>query len=75
MAYGLHGGVAPPIREQVREAGKRGMAVARGAANGASTTVASAGRSFLGNAVNFWRAGSSANSSGHGEVRRSKSTM
>jgi len=75
MAYGLDGGVAPPIREKVRQAGERGLAVARGAANGASTTVASAGRSFFGNAMSFWRAGSGGDSQTKKEVRRSKSTM
>ncbi|KAL7530335.1 hypothetical protein ACHAXR_003433, partial [Thalassiosira sp. AJA248-18] len=57
MAYGLPGGVAPPIREQVRQAGERGLRVARGAANGASYTVASAGRSFFGNAMSYLRSG------------------
>lgn len=73
MAYGLRGGEAPLIREQVRQAGERGLAVARGAANGASTTVASAGRSFFGNAISFWRAGSTVDSHASKEVRRSKS--
>eukprot|EP00804_Cyclotella_cryptica_P015503 CCRYP_003552-RA/>CCRYP_003552-RA protein AED:0.03 eAED:0.03 QI:1348/1/1/1/1/1/3/215/607 len=59
MAYGLHGGIAPPIRDQVRQAGERGLAAARGAANGASHSVANAGRSFLGNAMEYWRSGSS----------------
>ena len=73
MAYGLQGGVAPPIREQVREAGKRGMEVARGAARQTQT----AGRSFFGNAVNYFRGGSNGSSSNTGEkdARRSKSTM
>ncbi|KAL3801595.1 hypothetical protein ACHAW5_008565 [Stephanodiscus triporus] len=57
MAYGLRGGMAPPIREKVRQAGERGLAVARGAANEASTTVASAGRNFFGNAISLWRGG------------------
>eukprot|EP00578_Thalassiosira_sp_NH16_P019038 CAMPEP_0181093548 /NCGR_PEP_ID=MMETSP1071-20121207/9509_1 /TAXON_ID=35127 /ORGANISM="Thalassiosira sp., Strain NH16" /LENGTH=1002 /DNA_ID=CAMNT_0023175799 /DNA_START=199 /DNA_END=3205 /DNA_ORIENTATION=- len=67
MAYGLPGGVAPPMREQVRAAGQRGMAAAGRAANGASTTVASAGRSFFGNAINYLRAGS--NNSGDGGAK------
>eukprot|EP00956_Cyclotella_meneghiniana_P005724 scaffold7418_cov77-Cyclotella_meneghiniana.AAC.8 len=50
MAYGLHGGVAPQIREQVREAGQRGLKAARGAANGASN----AGKSFL---SRYWGSG------------------
>jgi hypothetical protein len=74
MAYGLRGGVAPPIREQVRQAGERGLAAARGVANGASTTVASAGRSFFGNAISFWRAGSGADGQASSrDIRRSKS--
>ncbi|KAL9184131.1 hypothetical protein ACHAXT_002217 [Thalassiosira profunda] len=75
MAYGLPGGVAPPIGEQVRQAGKQGLRVARGAANGASTTVASAGRSFWGNAVNYWRAGSSGETQAKKEVRKASSAM
>jgi len=77
MAYGLQGGVAPPIRQQVREVGERGLRVARGAANGASNTVASAGRSFFGNAMNYMRGGSGGEKGqAQGkEVRRSKSTM
>mmetsp|Transcript_4837 Transcript_4837/g.11019 ORF Transcript_4837/g.11019 Transcript_4837/m.11019 type:complete len:148 (+) Transcript_4837:1374-1817(+) len=59
MAYGLDGVVAPP----------------RGAANGASTTVASAGMSFFGNSMSFWKAGSGGDSQTKKEVRRSKSTM
>ncbi|KAL7487750.1 hypothetical protein ACHAW6_013326, partial [Cyclotella cf. meneghiniana] len=59
MAYGLHGGIAPPIRDQVRQVGERGLAAAKGAANGASHSVANAGRSFLGNAMEYWRSGSS----------------
>lgn len=68
MAYGLEGGVAPQIREQVRQAGERGLRVARGAVvNGAmaSSNVASAGRSFFGNAINYWRSGNS----GGGETK------
>jgi hypothetical protein len=53
MAYGLRGGVAPPIREQVRRVGERGLEVARGAANG----TANAGKSFFGNAISYWKGG------------------
>jgi len=78
MAYGLEGGVAPPMREQVRAAGERGLRAARGAVvNGAtaSSAVASAGRSFFGNAINFWRSGSGGDGEAKNGVRRSKSTM
>jgi len=80
MAYGLERGVAPPMREQVRAAGERGLRVAREKANGiASSGMASAGRSFLGNAMSFWRGGNNNNNNG-GEnsssaTRRSKSTL
>lgn len=57
MAYGLVGGVAPPIREQVRQVGERSLAAARGAANEASNTVANASKSFFGNAMGYWRSG------------------
>lgn len=75
MAYGLRGGIAPQIGEQVRQAGERGLAAARGAANGASHTVANAGRSFFGSALGFWRAGSAESrekkeGSGGGSFRR-----
>ena len=77
MAYGLHGGVAPQIGEQVREAGQRGLAVARDGASAASSTVANAGKSFFGNAMNFWRSGSSQQTEEKrgGDLRRSKTAL
>jgi hypothetical protein len=77
MAYGLQGGVVPPIREQVHRVGERGLEVARGAAHnashtvtGASATVASAGRKGAA------AAGTATGTDGHvsKEVRRSRST-
>lgn len=68
MAYGLEGGLAPPMREQVRAAGERGLRVARGAVSsgiGASSGMASAGKSFFGSALNYWRAGGSISRSGN----------
>jgi hypothetical protein len=76
MAYGLHGGVAPQIGEQVREAGQRGLAVARDGANAASSTVANAGKSFFGNAINFWRSGSQNEERKRGgDLHRSKTAL
>ena len=54
MAYGLHAGRAPPVSRQVREAGER---LGRSSAAGASS-VASAGRSMIGSAMNFFRGNS-----------------
>ena len=74
MAYGLRGGVAPPIREQVRRVGERGLEVARGAANG----TANASKSFFGNAISYWKGGmmggNSTSSTTAGEVDGSLST-
>jgi len=75
MAYGLHGGQAPQIGEQVREAGQRGLAVARDGASAASSTVANAGKSFFGNAMNFWRSGSQTEEKRGGALQRSKTAL
>lgn len=69
MAYGLEGGVAPPLKEQVRAAGERGLRVAKGAVTsgiGASSGIASAGRSLFGNAINYWRSGNVAGETDNG---------
>jgi hypothetical protein len=73
MAYGLPRGIAPPLGAQVRQVGERGLAAARGAANGASHSVANAGRSFFGNAMEYWRSGSAV-SRQKKEMHRSKTT-
>ncbi len=75
MAYGLHGGQAPQIGEQVREAGQRGLAVARDGASVASSTVANAGKSFFGSAMNFWRSGSQTEEKRGGALQRSKTAL
>ena len=54
MAYGLHDGVAADRTAQIRQVGERSLKAARGAAKGATGTVATAGKSFFGGARGLW---------------------
>mmetsp|Transcript_1287 Transcript_1287/g.2076 ORF Transcript_1287/g.2076 Transcript_1287/m.2076 type:complete len:1010 (-) Transcript_1287:196-3225(-) len=54
MAYGLKGGITPDRSERMRQAGEKSLAAAKGVAKEASSTVATAGKSFFGNARGLW---------------------